>query len=544
MSRAKRLKPLTIFQGLPGSGKSKRLIEIVNAARAAGRRVATFACSDSPWMRERESVQHRRILGCRIYGLECRLNHFVSTAEAVTILEKTKPGRLAVFEEAHYFGPEIADAWLAAARGGVEVLLCLPSDFHRAQFGAHPRTETNFILPCEGCGLADATTFNIVPGEDATQALCAACNQAKEEKVRAEIVRRLQAQAPYPGEKIIYQPVELPECADWQVLRPDSAARVEIMRDIFCELDLLTEISTGGMNYLDVGCNTGFFCHAMRQLGFHAEGEDVVTEDIVVAQMLDSFVRRDRNVFVAQDAHDYLRGTPHRMFDVTSAFAVFQWLMIQTSAPRGIECLQWLFAKTRRVCFLEMGYTAEDQYKDKIPINIDRAWVEKIMREKGGFAEVRVFPAGERHGVSRDLFVGIKPVALTDLSKAVNRCVPRDAKILVVSKGDGWLLKLDGCAPRHFPQDTKGGYAGYHPKNSAQAVALLDAAREKGARYLAFPPPSLWWLDFYGQFKKHLKKNHRRLETGSQTVIYELASAARPAAPRKKKIVRRKKNKA
>ena len=43
-------KPITILYGLPGSGKSKRLIEQVNAAKAQGRAALTFACSDSPWL--------------------------------------------------------------------------------------------------------------------------------------------------------------------------------------------------------------------------------------------------------------------------------------------------------------------------------------------------------------------------------------------------------------------------------------------------------------------------------------------------------------
>jgi hypothetical protein len=97
------------------------------------------------------------------------------------------------------------------------------------------------------------------------------------------------------------------------------------------------------------------------------------------------------------------------LFDVTSAFAIFQWLMIQTTVERGIRCLEWLFAKTKRLCFLEMGYSTEPQYKERLKANIDRHWVRSIMEEKGNFSEVRIFDARE-HGLmfGRDLFVGIR----------------------------------------------------------------------------------------------------------------------------------------
>ena len=73
---------LTVLTGLPGSGKSKRLIEWVNAARAAGQPVITLASAEAPWLRQRASVSQQRILGCRVPGLICPLTHFVTAPEA------------------------------------------------------------------------------------------------------------------------------------------------------------------------------------------------------------------------------------------------------------------------------------------------------------------------------------------------------------------------------------------------------------------------------------------------------------------------------
>jgi SAM-dependent methyltransferase len=401
------LRPITIFRGLPGTGKSRRLIQLVNAARAEDRHVVTFACSDSPRMNARESVRVNRILGCRQPGLICQLDHFASTAECIQILQRVPQKTLVAFEEAHYFSPEIVPHWGKAAERGLEVLVCMPSDPQLELLKELPHREKRFKARCECCKSADASTFIILPGEDATLMLCKECDESKVREVRGQIVQRLQSQAPYPGQKTIYQPVELAECKDWNVLRPDSPQRVELMTRIIREAGLLNAAHKGNATYLDVGCNTGYFCHKMHQLGFFAQGVDVVNEDIEVARLLDSYIRRDQNTYVAADAYRYLTDTEHQQVDVTSAFAVFQWVMIQTNAQRGIACLEKLFAKTKHICFLEMGYSSEDQYKGKLPIPIDQAWVMELMKTKGGFSKIEVLSASET-GLMRDLFVGWK----------------------------------------------------------------------------------------------------------------------------------------
>ncbi len=57
---------------------------------------------------------------------------------------------------------------------------------------------------------------------------------------------------------------------------------------------------------------------------------------------------------------------------------------------------------------------------------------------------------------------------------AARRVLPDDATVLVVSKGDEQLLRLDGRRCWHFPMDNDGGYAGHYPANDAEAVAQLE----------------------------------------------------------------------
>jgi GT2 family glycosyltransferase len=87
----------------------------------------------------------------------------------------------------------------------------------------------------------------------------------------------------------------------------------------------------------------------------------------------------------------------------------------------------------------------------------------------------------------------------------VDRELPPDATVLVVSNGDDELLNL-GADRRgwHFPQLEDGTYAGHHPGDSAEAIAHLEALRENGATHIIFPQTAFWWLEFYGELRAAL----------------------------------------
>ena len=108
--------------------------------------------------------------------------------------------------------------------------------------------------------------------------------------------------------------------------------------------------------------------------------------------------------------------------------------------------------------------------------------------------------------------------------------VPAGAIVLVVSKGDDELLRLDGCDARHFPQTSDGPYAGHHPANSAEAVEHLESLRGKGAEFLLIPATANWWLDFYADFATHLETNYQTIvRTGDDGTLFCLRpNANRP----------------
>jgi len=109
------------------------------------------------------------------------------------------------------------------------------------------------------------------------------------------------------------------------------------------------------------------------------------------------------------------------------------------------------------------------------------------------------------------------------LRDLIHGSVPTGATVVVVSKGDADLVSLVGRRGWHFPQDDSGGYAGYHPRDSASAIEGLEALRCRGADFLVIPATSGWWLEHYADFGHHLRHNYEPLVEQPDTgIIYTL----------------------
>jgi GT2 family glycosyltransferase len=94
------------------------------------------------------------------------------------------------------------------------------------------------------------------------------------------------------------------------------------------------------------------------------------------------------------------------------------------------------------------------------------------------------------------------------IRQAVEAALPADARVLVISKGDDELLALNGRHGRHFPQADDGTYSGFNPANDRDAIEQLERLRRQGAEFLLIPGTSLWWLDHYRQFERHLAQQY------------------------------------
>jgi GT2 family glycosyltransferase len=119
--------------------------------------------------------------------------------------------------------------------------------------------------------------------------------------------------------------------------------------------------------------------------------------------------------------------------------------------------------------------------------------------------------------------------ALTErVRRAVVEAVPADATVLVVSRGDDELLRVDGRRAWHFPRSENDTYAGHHPADSEEAIAWLEAQRAAGAEYIAFPSTGIWWLEHYEGFRRHLDGRYVRMLSDPEIcVIFDLKGCAR-----------------
>ena len=109
-----------------------------------------------------------------------------------------------------------------------------------------------------------------------------------------------------------------------------------------------------------------------------------------------------------------------------------------------------------------------------------------------------------------------------DFLRLVQEGSPGGSTILVASRGDEELLKFDGRTGWHFPRTESGEPVGFHPADSAEAIAHVQELGSLGATHVAFPSTELWWLDHYRELTDHLQSAGRRAASSDAGVVYSL----------------------
>ena len=106
--------------------------------------------------------------------------------------------------------------------------------------------------------------------------------------------------------------------------------------------------------------------------------------------------------------------------------------------------------------------------------------------------------------------------------------LPKDAKTLVVSKGDPRLLSVTTAS--HFPQGDSGEYVGHNPRDSTEAVEMVRSLHTAGATHLVVPNFSRWWLQYYGGLTDYLGQT-------AQLVVDEEACSAYALGPQSPRLI-------
>jgi hypothetical protein len=111
------------------------------------------------------------------------------------------------------------------------------------------------------------------------------------------------------------------------------------------------------------------------------------------------------------------------------------------------------------------------------------------------------------------------------LGLELRRITPPNSLVIAADYGDPTVFYYAERKGWHF-LEKEGIYNG-HPASSADAVADLEALRGRGATHFVVYSGTLWWLDYYKEFRQHLAATSKLTERTRQFAIYTFDSAAR-----------------
>tara|TARA_B110000503_G_scaffold36326_1_gene59408 strand:- start:1298 stop:2887 length:1590 start_codon:yes stop_codon:yes gene_type:complete len=401
---------LRVYTGLPASGKTGAIITEMESRKIAGGKVLLILSSEHEELTRRPNVKPQGLMGCRDQAKSYPIDHVIDSLQAAKLLETQASGTMVVFDEAQYFQPELVHGWQQAAERGVDILVGTPSKGQLARLEAVPHERVHMKVACI-CG--DDESAHVVYKDDLIYPTHL-CKRCYEEHMNLEVDRLLEVvkkSKPFPGDRHTYQPFFDIEMNGWGLVRKDCMARLNIILDAVSRCEVVSkkiEAAVEQPSFVDLGCCSGFFADGMTTKGFLAAGVDVSEDFIKWASQL-AVIKGQAVTYTQQDLLEHLTTTT-KHYDVISTFATVQWVMAQKGYEAGIRCFDEIFDKADSICVIEMGYTSEPIYNDKItdrPSEINRDWVHKLMEGSGKFDTIELHPSGE-NGIWRDIFVGFK----------------------------------------------------------------------------------------------------------------------------------------
>jgi thymidine kinase len=401
---------LRVYTGLPASGKTSAIITEMESREKAGGKVLLILSSEHEALTRRPNVKPQGLMGCRDQNKSHQIDDVIDSHEAAKLLEAQEPGTLVVFDEAQYFQPDLVHGWQQAAERGVDILVGTPSKDQLTRLEGVPHELVDMKVTCS-CGAEEST--HVVYKDDLIYPTHL-CNRCYEEHMTLEVDRLLEVvkeSEPFPGDLHTYQPFFDIEMNGWGLVRKDCMARLNIIVDAVSRCGAVSQKIDAAVeqpSFVDLGCCSGFFADGMTTKGFLSAGVDVSEDFIKWASQL-AVIKGQAVTYTQQDLLEYLTSST-KHYDVISTFATVQWVMAQKGYEAGIRCFDEIFDKADSICIIEMGYTSEPIYNDKItdrPSEIDRDWVLKLMEGSGKFDTIELHPSGE-NGIWRDIFVGFK----------------------------------------------------------------------------------------------------------------------------------------
>jgi hypothetical protein len=112
---------------------------------------------------------------------------------------------------------------------------------------------------------------------------------------------------------------------------------------------------------------------------------------------------------------------------------------------------------------------------------------------------------------------------LRDVAAEIAEAVPAGGAFILVDDQQYAMDETHGR--RAIPFLERAGEYWGHPEDDDAAIADLERLRAGGAVAIVFAAPSLWWLDDYPGFARHLRDRYRLSHRSDRLVVFELSRA-------------------
>jgi O-methyltransferase len=106
--------------------------------------------------------------------------------------------------------------------------------------------------------------------------------------------------------------------------------------------------------------------------------------------------------------------------------------------------------------------------------------------------------------------------------------VPRGAAFILVDQG--WFDTELVTERRVVPFLERDGHYWGAPPDDAVAIRELNRLRQSGAAFLIILWPAFWWLDYYSEFRRHLRSKFQCVLENDRLIVFDLREDQRRAA--------------
>lgn len=330
-----------------------------------------------------------------------------SEEELINILKKNNDHEYLFFDEFYSYSAEVLDFLINYYENkNIEIYM---SNCYEEQVNIIKNKNTNYDLQilfvkCINCDdnsviVCSDNTNNI------TENYCYNCYCEKVNKT-VEFIKNKISTYPLLPSNTLYQPFYLKndnfyynlskDFSNYQIIRDDTDKRIDIY---------LKHHNKEFISYIDLGCNTGYFCDYMTETLkiLNVYGIDICKTMIDICIQKSKYLLLNNNYYICQDLYDYFMNTDKK-YDVISAYSVVQWLMIQKGDEKGVELLEKLAKITNKILIIEIGDHNEHHY-DKLKIPIGTEWLIELLKKY--FATYIIYDKN-KYGIKRDIIYFFK----------------------------------------------------------------------------------------------------------------------------------------